>query len=83
ANKYYHHYKIVNIAHSDRQIKGLEFVFIEWQKFKPGNRAEKKLHELWLRFLTEINEHTQEAPQELLITSRNAGGNPLYGSRRL
>jgi predicted transposase/invertase (TIGR01784 family) len=66
AQEYFHHYKIVNVARTDRQIKGLEFVFIELQKFKPGNRAEKKLHELWLRFLTEINEHTQEAPQELL-----------------
>ncbi|MDR0541077.1 MAG: Rpn family recombination-promoting nuclease/putative transposase [Dysgonamonadaceae bacterium] len=66
AQEYFHHYKIVNVARTDRQIKGLEFVFIELQKFKPSNRAEKKLHELWLRFLTEINEHTQEAPQELL-----------------
>jgi predicted transposase/invertase (TIGR01784 family) len=66
AQEYFHHYKIVNVAHTDRQIKGLEFVFIELQKFKPSNRAEQKLHELWLRFLTEINEHTQEAPQELL-----------------
>jgi predicted transposase/invertase (TIGR01784 family) len=35
-------------------------------KFKPENRAEKKLHELWLRFLTEVNENTKEIPQELL-----------------
>ena len=35
-------------------------------KFKPQNRAEKKLHELWLRFLTEINEKTKEIPQEFL-----------------
>jgi len=44
----------------------LEFVFIELPKFKPGNRAEKKLHELWLRFLTEINERTEKAPEELM-----------------
>ena len=25
---YYHHYKIVNIEHTEKQIKGLEFVFI-------------------------------------------------------
>jgi predicted transposase/invertase (TIGR01784 family) len=66
ANEYYHHYKIVNIAHTDRRIKGLEFIFIELQKFKSENRAAQKLHELWLRFLTEINENTQEVPQELL-----------------
>ena len=66
ANEYYHHYKIVNVQHTDKQIKGLEFVFIELPKFKPQNRAEKKLQDLWLRFLTEIDELTQEAPEELL-----------------
>ena len=65
-NEYYHHYKIVNIKDTEKQIEGLEFIFIELPKFKPQNRAEKKLHELWLRFLTEINESTDEAPEELL-----------------
>ena len=65
-NEYYHYYKIVNIKNTEKQIKGLEFLFVELPKFKPANRAEKKLHELWLRFLTEINETTKEAPQELM-----------------
>ena len=64
--KYYHHYKIVNIEDTEKQIEGLEFLFIELPKFKPQNRAEKKMHELWLRFLTEINENTKEVPKELL-----------------
>jgi predicted transposase/invertase (TIGR01784 family) len=65
-DEYYHHYKIVNIKDTEKQIKGLEFVFIELPKFKPQNRAEQKLHELWLRFLTEINESTKEAPEALM-----------------
>ena len=65
-NEYYHYYKIVNIKDTEKQIEGLEFLFVELPKFKPQNRAEKKLHELWLRFLTEINEMTREVPQELL-----------------
>jgi predicted transposase/invertase (TIGR01784 family) len=65
-NEYYHHYKIVNIKNTQKQIKGLEFVFIELPKFRPQSHGEKKLHELWLRFLTEINERTREVPQELL-----------------
>ena len=65
-NEYYHHYKIVNIKDTEKQIKGLELVFIELPKFKPQDRAEKKLHELWLQFLTEINEDTQEVSKELL-----------------
>jgi predicted transposase/invertase (TIGR01784 family) len=65
-NEYYHYYKIVNVNHTEKQIEGLEFLFLELPKFKPLNRAEKKLRELWLRFLTEINETTKEAPRELL-----------------
>ena len=62
-NEYYHYYKIVNIKHIEKQIKGLEFIFVELPKFKPQNLAEKKLHDLWLRFLTEINENTTEIPK--------------------
>jgi predicted transposase/invertase (TIGR01784 family) len=65
-DEYYHQYKSVNIKDSNKQIEGLEFLFIELPKFKPQNRAEKKLHELWLRFLTEINENTRDIPEELL-----------------
>ena len=65
-NEYYHYYKIVNIKDTEKQIEGLEFLFVELPKFKPQNRAEQKLHDLWLRFLTEINENTREIPQELL-----------------
>jgi predicted transposase/invertase (TIGR01784 family) len=68
-NEYYHHYKIVNIKDTQKQIKGLEFVFIELPKFCPQNHGEKKLHELWLRFLTEINERTREVPRDLLENS--------------
>jgi predicted transposase/invertase (TIGR01784 family) len=64
--EYYRHYKIVNINHTEKQIEGLEFVFIELRKFVPSNRTEKKLHELWLRFLTEINESTEEISSDLL-----------------
>ena len=65
-DEYYHYYKIVNVKNTEKQIEGLEFLFVELPKFKPQNRAEKKLHELWLRFLTEVNESTKEIPQELL-----------------
>ncbi|MCL2652041.1 MAG: Rpn family recombination-promoting nuclease/putative transposase [Candidatus Azobacteroides sp.] len=65
-NEYFHHYKIVNIKDTGKQIKGLEFIFVELPKFKPHGQAEKKLHNLWLRFLTDINEETKEVPKELL-----------------
>ena len=64
--EFYHDYAIVNMEHSDRIIEGLRFVFIELPKFQPKNIAEKKMAVLWLRFLTEISEDTQDAPLELL-----------------
>ena len=64
--EFYHDYAIVNMEHSDRIIEGLRFVFIELPKFQPKNIAEKKMAVLWLRFLTEISEDTQEVPIELL-----------------
>jgi len=65
-DEYYHYYKIVNVKNTEKQIEGLEFLFLELPKFKLLNRAEKKLHELWMRFLTEINENTKKVPKELL-----------------
>jgi len=65
-DEFYHDYAIVDVAHSDRRIEGLRFVFIELPKFKPKTISEKKMAVLWLRFLTEINAKTEEAPAELL-----------------
>jgi predicted transposase/invertase (TIGR01784 family) len=67
--EYYHHYQIVNIEDTGQQIEGLEFVFVELPKFKARNLTEKKLQVLWLRFLTEIDESTSEAPADLLDNS--------------
>ncbi len=64
--EYYHHYKIVNIADTQKQIEGLEFVFVELPKFKAQNITQKKLQVLWLRFMTEIDENLAEAPADLL-----------------
>jgi predicted transposase/invertase (TIGR01784 family) len=72
TDDYYHHYKIVNIKDTNRQIKGLELIFIELPKFTPSeteSRAEKKMRELWLRYLTEIDEDTKVVPAELLENS--------------
>ena len=65
-DEFYHDYAIVNVAHTDRIIEGLRFVFVELPKFKPQSIMEKKMAVLWLRFLTEIDKTTEEAPAELL-----------------
>ena len=66
---FYHHYKIVNVDKPQREIKGLQFVFIELPKFKAVTHAEKKLQVLWLRFMSEINEKTKVIDPELLKVS--------------
>ncbi len=65
-DEYYHHYRIVNVQHSDRVIDGLQLVFVELPKFTPNTYTEKKAQALWLRFLNEIDENTKEVPQGLL-----------------
>ncbi|NCU34628.1 Rpn family recombination-promoting nuclease/putative transposase [Candidatus Falkowbacteria bacterium] len=67
--EFYHHYQIVNIADTEKQLEGLEFVFVELPKFKAAKFSEKKLQVLWLRFLTEIDEHSTHIPEELLGNS--------------
>lgn len=69
---FYHDYAVVDVAHNDRRIEGLRFVFIELPKFKPQTIAQKKMAVLWLRFLTEINVRTEEAPAELLENPETA-----------
>ena len=69
TEEYYHHYAIVNVVNTEKRIEGLEMVFIELPKFKPENRAVRKLHNLWLRFMTEIDEGIDQAPPALLEQS--------------
>jgi len=66
---YYHHYQIVNLANTERQIEGLEFVFVELPKFRPKTPEEKKLRVLWLRYLTEIKDRESDISQDLLDNS--------------
>jgi len=63
---YYHQYKIVNIENTEKQIKGLEFVFIELPKFKSASQKEQDYFNLWLRYLTEINENIESVSIDLL-----------------
>lgn len=64
--EYYHHYAVVHTKDSNERLDGLEFVFVELEKFKTQNIRDKRLQVLWLRFLTEINEQSQSISQELL-----------------
>ena len=63
---FYHHYRMVHVENSDRIIDGLQLVFVELPKFIAHTYGEKKMQVLWLRYLTEIDEHTREVPVELM-----------------
>lgn len=64
--EYKHDYHIVHDKRTKKVIEGLCFTFIELPKFHPHTMKEKRMTVLWLRFLTEINDKTQEVPAELL-----------------
>lgn len=68
---YYHHYKIVNVERPQQTLKGLEFVFIELPKFKPESRTEKRLQNLWLRFLRETGAQTEQVIDPALMQDRD------------
>jgi predicted transposase/invertase (TIGR01784 family) len=65
-NMYYHHYRMVHAQDSSKHIEGIELIFVELPKFKAQNFTDKRLQTLWLRFLTEINEDTNEVSEDLL-----------------
>ena len=64
--EYYHYYRMVHEMHTEKVIDGLHLIFVELPKFRPHSLTEKKMQVLWLRYLTEIEESTRNAPQELL-----------------
>ena len=60
--EYYHYYRMVHEMHTDKVIDGLHLVFVELPKFRPHSMTEKRMQVLWLRYLTEIEESTRNAP---------------------
>lgn len=64
-NTYYHHYQLVHSENTKKVIDGFQLVFIELPKFKPQTFSEKKMHVLWLRYLTEINKSTRTVDNAL------------------
>ncbi len=61
---FYHHYTMVHTECNEEQIDGLELIFVELPKFKARNFTDKKMQTLWLRFLTEIDENTEDIPED-------------------
>ena len=64
---FYHCYMMTHSKYKEYTIDDIEMIFVELPKFKPNTVLDKKMAVLWLRFLTEINEHTREVDKELLM----------------
>ena len=63
---FYHHYRLVHTTEPDRCLEGLELIFVELPKFRPNTLLDKRMQVLWLRYLTEIRDQTEQIPSELL-----------------
>jgi predicted transposase/invertase (TIGR01784 family) len=57
---------ITNKKHPEDTRSDLSLIFIELVKYKPKDRGSRAIKELWLRFLTEIDEQTQKVDDVLL-----------------
>jgi len=55
-DEYCQTYKIINTNHSEDFCDDIVLFFVELPKFKPSDKAEEQLKNLWLRFLTEIKD---------------------------
>ena len=66
-NDFYHCYMMTHSKYKEYTIDDIEMIFVELPKFQPNTVLDKKMAVLWLRFLTEINEHTKEVDKELLM----------------
>ena len=67
-NEYIQEYYITNKNHTDDRRNDIVLVFVELPKFNPSNKSDKKMLDLWMKFLTEINENTKEVDADLLKT---------------
>jgi predicted transposase/invertase (TIGR01784 family) len=66
SEHWYHHYPLVNVRKPTREIlEHLQLVFIELKKFPIASPGEKRLRILWLRFLREIKDRTEQISKDL------------------
>ncbi len=69
TDDFYHEYKICDTKNQDQTIDDMCFIFIELPKFKAHTFVERRMAVLWLKYLTEINEQTKNAPEDLLANN--------------
>ena len=63
---YMQEFYITNKNHPEDIRHDLSLIFVELVKYKPADRGSRAIKDLWLRFLTEINEQTVKVDDVLL-----------------
>ena len=63
---YMQEFYITNKNHPDDRRRDLSLIFVELKKFKPADKGSRAIKDLWLKFLTEIDEKTQKVDDALL-----------------
>ncbi len=77
ANDYIHEYYLTNQKNAKDIHKDISLIFVELQKYKSlgikfDNKAVDKMANLWLKFLTEIDDDTVDVDPELLNSPETA-----------
>ncbi len=77
ANDYIHEYYLTNQKNAEDVHKDISLIFVELQKYKSlgikfDNKAVDKMANLWLKFLTEIDDDTVDVDPELLNSPETA-----------
>ncbi|MBO7598114.1 MAG: Rpn family recombination-promoting nuclease/putative transposase, partial [Bacteroidales bacterium] len=61
---YIQEFYIANKKHPDDRRHDLSLIFVELKKYKPVDKGSRALKDLWLKFLTEIDETTQSVEED-------------------
>ena len=63
---YMQEFYLINKNHTEDIRHSLSLIFVELVKYKPKDRGSRAIKDLWLRFLTEIDESTKEVDKVML-----------------
>ena len=63
---YMQEFYIINKKHPSDIHRDISLIFVELKKYKPADKGSKAIKDLWLKFLTQIDENTVEVEDEML-----------------
>lgn len=64
--EYIQEFYLTNQKHNTDVRKDIALIFVELQKYKPSDKGSKAIKDLWMKFLTEIDESTEKVDDNML-----------------